>query len=75
MKKDSHIIYDILKQRVLVLDGAMGTMIQNLKFDESDIKNIDSKASTELNEIAQAFHVLKINNYDNLKKQIAIKNS
>ena len=38
MKKDSHIISDILKQRVLVLDGAMGTMIQKLKFDESDYR-------------------------------------
>jgi len=38
MKKDSHIISDILKQRVLVLDGAMGTMIQKLNFDESDYR-------------------------------------
>ena len=38
MKKDSYIISDILKQRVLVLDGAMGTMIQKLKFDESDYR-------------------------------------
>ena len=38
MKKDSYIISDILKQRVLVLDGAMGTMIQKLNFDESDYR-------------------------------------
>ena len=38
MKKDSHIISDILKQKVLVLDGAMGTMIQKLNFDESDYR-------------------------------------
>ncbi len=38
MKKDSYIISDILKQRVLVLDGAMGTMIQKLKFNESDYR-------------------------------------
>ena len=25
-------IYDILKERILVLDGAMGTMIQDYKF-------------------------------------------
>ncbi|MAU63780.1 MAG: 5-methyltetrahydrofolate--homocysteine methyltransferase [Flavobacteriaceae bacterium] len=31
-------IYDILKERVLVLDGAMGTMIQNYKFSESDYR-------------------------------------
>ena len=38
MKKDSYTISDILKQRVLVLDGAMGTMIQKLKFNESDYR-------------------------------------
>ncbi len=33
-------IYDILKERILVLDGAMGTMIQEYKFSESDYRGI-----------------------------------
>ena len=31
-------IFDILKDRILVLDGAMGTMIQEYKFSESDYR-------------------------------------
>ena len=31
-------ISDILKERILVLDGAMGTMIQQYKFSESDYR-------------------------------------
>ena len=31
-------IYNILKERILVLDGAMGTMIQDYKFSESDYR-------------------------------------
>jgi 5-methyltetrahydrofolate--homocysteine methyltransferase len=31
-------IYDILKDKILVLDGAMGTMIQEYKFSESDYR-------------------------------------
>ena len=31
-------IYDILKERILVLDGAMGTMIQDYKFSEDDYR-------------------------------------
>lgn len=32
-------IHDLLKQRILVLDGAMGTMIQRYKLDENDFRN------------------------------------
>ena len=32
-------IYDILKEKILVLDGAMGTMIQDYKFSESDFRS------------------------------------
>ncbi len=32
-------IYDILKQRILILDGAMGTMIQRYKLEEIDFRN------------------------------------
>ena len=39
IKKDkSKIISNILKKRILVLDGAMGTMIQNYKFTEEDFR-------------------------------------
>ncbi|WP_097461540.1 methionine synthase [Mangrovitalea sediminis] len=31
-------LHDALKQRILVLDGAMGTMIQNRKLDEADYR-------------------------------------
>jgi 5-methyltetrahydrofolate--homocysteine methyltransferase len=31
-------IYDILKEKILILDGAMGTMIQDYKFSESDYR-------------------------------------
>ena len=31
-------IYEILKEKILVLDGAMGTMIQDYKFSESDYR-------------------------------------
>ena len=36
-------IYDILKERILVLDGAMGTMIQEYKFSESEYRGIRFK--------------------------------
>ncbi|MDZ4666259.1 MAG: homocysteine S-methyltransferase family protein [bacterium] len=32
-------IRDILNQRILILDGAMGTMIQRYKLDENDFRN------------------------------------
>jgi len=31
-------IEDILKKRILVLDGAMGTMLQRYKFQEADFR-------------------------------------
>ena len=36
-------IYNILKERILVLDGAMWTMIQEYKFSESDYRGIRFK--------------------------------
>lgn len=38
MRKNPYNIPCLLKDRILVLDGAMGTMIQKLKFDESDYR-------------------------------------
>src|SRR4051812_35724796 len=32
-------IEDILKERIMVLDGAMGTMIQRYKLEETDFRN------------------------------------
>uniref|UniRef100_UPI0035B0CE23 homocysteine S-methyltransferase family protein n=1 Tax=Flavobacterium davisii TaxID=2906077 RepID=UPI0035B0CE23 len=34
----SGLIQEILKQRILVLDGAMGTMLQRYKFEEEDFR-------------------------------------
>ena len=33
-----HPIHDLLKQRILILDGAMGTMIQQYKLEEDDFR-------------------------------------
>jgi len=32
-------IYDLLKERILIIDGAMGTMIQRHKLEEKDFRN------------------------------------
>ena len=38
MKNTFQIISNILQDRILVLDGAMGTMIQRYKFNEEDYR-------------------------------------
>tara|TARA_X000000368_G_scaffold329146_1_gene266212 strand:- start:127 stop:1128 length:1002 start_codon:yes stop_codon:yes gene_type:complete len=38
MKNTYQVLSDILKKRILVLDGAMGTMIQRYKFSEEDYR-------------------------------------
>ena len=38
MIKEQTQLVDILKERILVLDGAMGTMIQEYELDESDFR-------------------------------------
>lgn len=38
MSEQSTHILDLLKQRILILDGAMGTMIQRHKFEENDYR-------------------------------------
>ncbi len=38
MKNTFQTISEILKERILVLDGAMGTMIQRYKFSEEDYR-------------------------------------
>jgi len=37
-------IREILSERILVLDGAMGTMIQRHKLEEEDFRNVDLKS-------------------------------
>ena len=34
------VLPELLKQRILILDGAMGTMIQQFKFSEEDYRGI-----------------------------------
>ncbi len=60
-------IEDILKERILVLDGAMGTMIQQLKFTESDYRGDQFKdhpcplgGNNDLLSITQADAIKKI---------------
>ena len=43
-----HSIRDILKERVLVLDGAMGTMIQSYGLEEEDYRGLRFKDSPKL---------------------------
>ena len=33
-----HLIEEILQERILILDGAMGTMLQRYQFDEADFR-------------------------------------
>jgi 5-methyltetrahydrofolate--homocysteine methyltransferase len=36
-------IQDVLKERILIIDGAMGTMIQRHKLEEKDYRGSSSK--------------------------------
>lgn len=38
-----HMLEDLLKERIVFLDGAMGTMIQRFKLKEEDFRNADLK--------------------------------
>ena len=60
MKSTLEILTEILKKRILVLDGAMGTMIQNHKLDERDFRGekfkdhpVDLKGNNDLLSITQ----------------------
>ena len=60
-------IEDILKNRVLVLDGAMGTMIQKYSLSEEDFRgerfinhNCDLKGNNDLLSITQPQIIKKI---------------
>ena len=65
--KNPHLINSIIKSKVLVLDGAMGTMIQKLNFDESDYRgqrfidyDILLKGNNDLLSITQPEAILNI---------------
>ena len=67
MKKNPYNIAGLLKDRILVLDGAMGTMIQKLKFDESDYRghrfkdyNLSLKGNNDLLSLTQPDAILNI---------------
>ena len=67
MKKIPYNIAAILKDRILVLDGAMGTMIQKLQFDESDYRghrfkdyNLSLKGNNDLLSLTQPDAILNI---------------
>ena len=67
MKKIPYNIAGLLKDRILVLDGAMGTMIQKLKFDESDYRghrfkdyNLFLKGNNDLLSLTQPDAILNI---------------
>ena len=38
---DNMKIQDIIKQRIMILDGALGTMIQDYNLEEKDFRNAD----------------------------------
>ena len=65
--KNPHLINSIIKTKVLVLDGAMGTMIQKLNFNESDYRgekfkdyDILLKGNNDLLSITQPEAILNI---------------
>ena len=65
--KNPHLINSIIKSKVLVLDGAMGTMIQKLNFSESDYRgekfkdyDILLKGNNDLLSITQPEAILNI---------------
>jgi len=66
MKKIPYNIAGLLKDRILVLDGAMGTMIQKLKFDESEWCIEQSKELKNFN--VPFLHYYSMGKSDNIKK-------
>ena len=67
MRKIPYNIAGLLKDRILVLDGAMGTMIQKLKFDESDYRghrfkdyNLSLKGNNDLISLTQPDAIFNI---------------
>ncbi len=60
-------LYQLSKERILLLDGAMGTMIQNLKLEEEDFRgerfkdfHTDLKGNNDLLSLTQPDHIRNI---------------
>jgi len=60
-------LYQLSKERILLLDGAMGTMIQNLKLEEEDFRgerfkdfHTDLKGNNDLLSLTQPDHIRSI---------------
>lgn len=72
-KEKSSLLYDLMQQKILILDGAMGTMIQSYKLEEEDyrgsrFKNIkqDIKGNNDIlvltkPDIIQEIHEIYLN--------------
>jgi 5-methyltetrahydrofolate--homocysteine methyltransferase len=67
IKREMRKIEDILKQRILILDGAMGTMIQQYNFTEEDFRgerfkdfSISLKGNNDLLSITQPIAIKEI---------------
>ena len=65
MKKHTHPIYRELEKRILILDGAMGTMIQGYRLEETDFRGerfadypVDLKGNNDLLCLTQP-HIIK----------------
>ena len=65
--KNPNILKQLIKERTLVLDGAMGTMIQKYKFSEEDYRgnlfsdyNILLKGNNDLLSLTQPESILNI---------------
>ena len=65
--KNPNILKQLIKERTLVLDGAMGTMIQKCKFSEEDYRgnrfsdyNVLLKGNNDLLSLTQPKSILNI---------------
>jgi 5-methyltetrahydrofolate--homocysteine methyltransferase len=65
--KSDHPVYKLLKKRILILDGAMGTMIQRYKLDEEDYRgdlfkehHVDLKGNNDLLNLTRSDIVIEI---------------
>lgn len=64
---DDHLLHQLLKERILILDGAMGTMIQSLHLEEADFRGkefsnwpVSLKGNNDLLNITQPEHIKNI---------------
>ena len=69
---DENSLEKILKQRIMIFDGGMGTMIQQLKFDEEGFRGTEFKqhsqslqGNNDLLSISQPESIVKIHKVSN----------